>query len=209
MRRGAAGAVLLASGHLLGCSVGVGGAYVGKYRAHDAVQYEACLEDAAGRCADTRVSTRHVPARSFTGAVLAFPALGAAVVTHDGDTSARFRVDGSLEVLAGKGRFAVGGRTDVLFDDQGAVSVPVTIVGHASLLERLSVHAGVGYVPYSNLAGEISLVGARALAGVQIGLIRASQTSYVVLTVETDLTWVDFTTSYLSNGYTTHLGFFF
>jgi hypothetical protein len=204
-----AGALVVALASLAGCGVGGGGAFVGRWRPYDRVDYDACLVDDAGRCGEHRQVVTHVPARKVRGAIVTFPAAGVAVATRDGTTTTRARFEPSLEVLQGVGRVAVSVRVSGLFDLNGASSVPVIALGHLSLTERLSVHAGGGYVPYARSAGETSLVGGRALVGLQLALSRAVSVNYVVLSVDADETWIDFDHPYRAMGFTGHLGVYF
>lgn len=192
-----------------GCSVGVGSAYVGQWRAHDEVEYRACLEDAAGKCVAEKESVKHVPERSYYGVIIPYPALGAARVTHDGDTRTRFRMEPSLEVLRGKGRAAYGVRTGAVLDIRDAIFVPVMLLGHYSLHERFSVHAGLGGVPYARRGKEEAFLGGRGLLGFQWALGRVRSETYWVFSAEADTTLINFDAPYRATGLTGHLGIFF
>ena len=189
-----------------GCSVSVGG-YVGKHVARTNVDVEACLVDDYGRCTEKKQIVTHLPARHFWGAIVAFPALGAASVTAGDKTETGIRAEPSLEVLSGNGRYAWGVRGSFLLDDQ-STSVPVMAMGHISLAPRLGVYAGLGYAPWARLARDhmpelTSSNNERALVGVQIALQRI-----MVLSVEAVTLWLGFDGGYRSFGFTGHLGFF-
>lgn len=193
---------------LSGCSIGIGGAYVGKHAPRRDVQVEACLVDDAGACIDRKQIVRDQPARHFWGALLAFPAIGGASVTQNGMKSSEFRAEPSLEVLSGYGRFAWGVRGSWLLDGS-SMSVPITAIGHVSLVPRLGIYAGLGYAPWAQLthdraASEAAYANARALAGAQIRLARN-----FALSLETDSLWLGFDGGYHSYGFTGHLGIFF
>lgn len=193
---------------LSGCSIGIGGAYVGKHAARRDVQVDACLVDDAGTCVDRKQIVRDQPARHFWGALLAFPAIGGASVTSAGMKSTEFRAEPSLEVLSGYGRLAWGVRGSWVVDGQ-TMSFPFTAIGHVSVAPRLGLYAGLGYAPWAELkhdraASETSAANARALAGVQIRLGRN-----FAFSLETDSLWLGFDGGYHSYGFTGHLGLFF
>jgi hypothetical protein len=192
-----------------GCSIGVGSAYVGQWRAHDEVEFKACLEDEAGRCISEKESVKHVPERSYTGFILAYPALGTAWVTEGDRTSLRFRVEPSAELLHGKGPAAIGVRVSTVIDTRAAVSLPLMLLGHYSLGERLSVHAGAGVSPWARRGTDVAVLGGRGLLGFQWALGRVRTENYWVLSVEGDTQWIAFDRSYRSTGLTAHLGIFF
>jgi hypothetical protein len=192
----------------LGCSMGFGSAYVGQWRAHDDVEYRACLEDDTGKCIAEKERVQHVPERSYSGAILAYPAMGVSWVTREGATTPRWRVEPSLEILHGRGRAAYGVRVGALFESHEAISIPAMLVGHFSLTEWLGVYGGLGYLPYARLQKEQSTVGARGLLGFQFVLARVGET-YWVISAEADTLFIAFDQPYRSTGFTTHLGVFF
>lgn len=200
-----AGAIACA---VAGCGLGVGSAFVGQWHPHDRVAYNACLVDDAGACIDRKQVMTRVPGREFWGALVAFPSMGGASVTHDGVTTARFRLEPSLEVLRGSGRLALGLRTGVMIDADGATALNAMAIGHISMTERLSLHLGAGFVPYAETAEESAMIGARGLVGLQLALSRTQGRTHFVLTVEADTTWIDLATSYRSTGVTGYLGLF-
>ncbi len=206
MKRIASLSIVLAT---CGCSFGFGSAYVGQWREHDEVEYRACLEDESNRCISEKESVKHVPERSFFGVIVAYPALGATWVTRDGATTPRFRIEPSMEILRGRGRFAYGVRVGAVFDVRDAISLPAMLLGHYSLHERVSVYAGGGVIPYARRGSEQALFGARGLFGLQWALARVRSETYWVLSVEGDTSWIDFDSSYRSTGLTGHLGIFF
>jgi hypothetical protein len=202
-------ALALVAASLGGCSAGFGSAFVGQWRPYDRVDVDACLVDDAGRCREHKQVTTEVPGREFWGVVIAYPAAGVSSITQGGAHATRLRLTPSLEVMAGSGRFAVGGRIGAQIDRDGAGSMPIVGLAHLSLAERLSVHAGGGYLPYARQHGEIVHVGAQALGGFQLALSRARSENYIVATVETDVTWIAFAQHYRAIGISGHLGVFF
>ena len=212
MRAAAAVVVVVA---LAGCSVGAGSAYVGQWRARDVVEFAACLEDDHGRCVDEKQVTTHQPARRFWGVTASYPALGAASVTSGDEVTTRLRGEASVGFVRGEGRVAWGVRASFMLDLGADLSVPVTGLGHLSLSERIAVHAGLGYAPYTRRflpdeAFEVSYLGARGLAGVQYALGRHhGGNSYWVLTFEADTLVARFDHLYRSSALTGHLGLYF
>jgi len=192
-----------------GCSFGAGSAFVGQWRAHDRVDVDACLVDEAGRCAERKQVTTHVPARAFWGVLIAYPAVGIARISRGDGAATRARLAPSLEMMAGKGRLAVGSRVGAQIELDGARAMPIAALGHLSLTERLSVHAGGGYLPYARLHGESAFVGAEALGGFQLAFSRTRSETYIVATLEADATWIGFAQPYRALGLTGHLGIFF
>lgn len=192
-----------------GCSFGAGSAFVGQWRPHDRVDVDACLMDEAGQCAERKQITTHVPERAFWGVLIAYPAAGLARISHGDGGATKARLAPSLEVMAGKGRFAAGARVGAQIELDGARAMPIALLGHLSLTERLSVHAGAGYLPYARLHGESAFVGAEALGGFQLAFSRTRSETYLVATVEGDVTWIGFAEPYRAVGVTGHLGIFF
>ncbi len=202
--------VLLLALASAGCtSLGFGSAYVGQWRARDEVALRACREDESGRCMEHKEIVRHVPERSFGGVIFPYAAMGASFVTHEGRTIPRFRIEPSLEILRGRGRFAWGVRSGLVVDVRGAASVPAMAVVHYSLLERIGVYGAAGVVPYARRASETALLGGRGLLGLQWAISRPDLETYWVLTVEADTQWLQFADPYRSTGITGHIGVFF
>jgi len=205
---------VVALGQLAGCAIGAGSAYVGQWRPRTEVAIDACLVDEAGRCTDHKQVIETIPARRFWGVLIAFPALGGASVSHAGEHHTRLRFEPSLEILRGHGRFAWGVRGSFVGDDAGAFAFPVTGLGHLSLTPRLGVYGGVGYSPFARLVernrpGEITLIGGRALVGLQLAFSRAHSENFMVLSLEADTLLLGFDDPYRSTGVTGHLGLFF
>jgi len=201
---------------LAGCAVGAGSAYVGQWRPHDEVAFEACLVDDQGKCLERKEVVEHVPGRRFWGVLIAFPAVGAAGVTHAGDSQTVFRVEPSLEILRGSGRWAVGIRGGPVIDSGvgmdakgGAVSVPLTAIGRLSVLDQVSVYAGLGFSPFARLAGETAFSAERALAGLQLALSKTHSENFIILSVEVDQVRIQFDDPYRSTGVTGNIGLFF
>lgn len=215
--------LVLALAPLAGCSIGFGSAYVGQWRPREHVEFEACLQDEAGRCLDTKRVTRRVPGRRYWGLIAMLPgSMGPSMVTHRGEASTQLRVEPSLEYLRGRGRWAIGVRAGAVVEgktgeadlpedqrDPGLASFPVTAVGRVSLLPRLSVHLGLGYSPYSVRGDDRTFVAGRGLAGLQLALSKTHSESFIVLTVEVDRMLVRFDEPYRSTGITGNLGLFF
>jgi hypothetical protein len=202
-------AALATLASLAGCGIGFGSAFVGQWRKREQVELDACLVDEGDRCVEHKQIATPVPARRFWGAIITYPTLGAALVTEAGVRRTRLRFTPSLELMRGWGPFAVAVRAGVQVDLSAGRAVPVVALAHLSLTERLSVHAGGGYVPYARLHGERAYVGAQGLAGIQLGISRTRAENYVVISLEADTTWVGFAESYRSSGLSGHLGIFF
>ena len=207
---------------LAGCSFGMGSAYVGQWRPHERVDFEACLQDEAGRCIDRKQVTTHVPGRRYWGVIVALPAIGVARATHRGTSSTLTRLEPSVEYLRGRGRWAVGARASFVFEakneradvpeDQRSpllVSLPLTAIGRVSLSPRVSAHAGLGYSLFSALNDERSSVASRGLVGVQLALTKTHSENFILLTLEADLMRVRLDEPYRSTGVTGNLGVFF
>jgi hypothetical protein len=201
---------------LPGCAVGVGSAYVGQWGAHTDIDLQACRVDANNVCTDSKQITTTTPAKKFWGVNITYPAVGASSVSQGGMTTTRVRLDPSLEVLEGAGRFALGLRTGAILDvsntkrDKSMAGIlPVDVLGHLSLTDRIGIYGGVGYTPYARVNGETSMVGARGIGGVQFGLGRDFNEHYTVLTIEADSTWIDLDHPYHSTGLTGNFGIFF
>lgn len=192
-----------------GCSVGMGSAYVGQWRARDEVAFRACRDDDAGRCIEQKEVVRHVPERTFTGVSLPFAAMGASWVTHRDATTLRYRIEPAIEILHGRGPLAWGVRTGVVIDVRGAVSIPAMGVAHYSILERLGIYGGAGVIPYARRGDETGLFGARGLIGLQWALARGDRETFWILTVEADTLWVKLAEPYRATGVTGHIGLFF
>jgi len=199
----------LASLALSGCSFGAGSAFVGQWRPHEQIDFDACLVDDAGRCTARKQVTSQVPGRRFWGVITTVTAVGAASVSQADTTTTRARLTPSLEIMKGNGPLAVGVRGSVQLDLKAAGAVPLVVLGHLSLTDRLSVHLGGGYVPFARQAGENAFVGVQGLAGLQLALSRTHSENYIIMTLEADTTWIAFDQRYRSNGVTGHLGVFF
>ena len=206
----------------LGCSFGIGSAYVGQWRPHDQVDFEACLVDQTGKCVDKKQVVSHIPGRNFWGTIIALPALGAAQVEFKGETSTQIRAQASLEVLKGSGRWAVGIRAGFVntskvgkdangmpFKNGSASSAPIDVLGHLALLDRLSVYGGVGFSPIATIGDQTSSVAGRALAGLQFPLNRTQGETYIMLSLEIAREFFQFDDPYRATGVTGHLGIFF
>lgn len=216
---------------LAGCSIGAGSAYVGQWRPREEIAAEVCrVEDAPPgtvidaplasgepRCRETKRVVHEVPGRRYWGAILAFPALGAARVGYRGDTTTEVRVEPSFELLRGRGRWAYGVRASAVLDgrtqDDGeagiAGALAITGVGHLSLTEELGVYGGVGYTPYAAVLGERTALGARALAGVQLALQKTQGETFILINLELDRMYLELDDRYRSTGFTGNFGLFF
>lgn len=195
-----------------GCTLGFGSTFVGEWRARREIDYRACLEDEQGRCTKRREKVKDVPERSYFGVAIPFPAtMGAAFVTHKGNTEAKFRVESAIEVVRGRGPLAYGVRVGGAFDigDKVAVAIPVTFQGHYALTDNFNVYGGAGWVPYAQRENERSIIGARGLLGFRWSFANAYRQTFYVLGVEANTTWVNFDQSYLSTGTVGYMGAFF
>lgn len=206
-----------------GCSFGAGSTYVGEWRARKVVDYQVCVEDALGRCTETReVVTEHA-ARRFWGVHMNVFALGPSVTSDERGSASSFRGESSIEYLRGRGRVAWGLRASFLFDaaeDRTLVSTPFTGLGHLSISERLSVYGGLGLSPYNQLqtgstdatvrvSGSTALMG-RAVAGAHVVLYKTHGSTRTVLALEADtlIGRID-GAGYRTSALTSSLGFFF
>jgi hypothetical protein len=217
---------------LAGCSFGAGSAYVGQWKPRQHVEFEACLVDdqaelevaTAGepRCHDEKQVISERPGRRFWGVILPFPALGMSRVDYAGMTRSHLRAEPSLEVLKGKGRFAVGVRGGALFDagtggeddpdKLSSTSLSLAAIGHASLLDDLGVYGGVGYVTggvQTQATTERAALGGRVLGGLRLALSKTHSETFIVLSVEIDRVYLRLDDAYQSTGLTGHLGIFF
>ena len=188
-----------------GCALGIGSAYVGQWRQHRQVEYTACVID-NGRC-DPQPVTTDVPARKFWGTLVTFPAAGIAGAS-DG---VHLRLETALEYMRGYDRFAVGVRAGVqldLADKTFTTALPVTVLGHYSLSDRLAIYGGPGYVPGAWIGDSVSHIGATGVAGIEYGLGRDLDEHYVILSLEASTTWIDLARPYTSTGVTATLGLF-
>ena len=193
-----AGAVLSSA-----CSVGVGGAFVGQWRARSVVDYDVCIEDDAGRCASRKLVEHQQRARTFSGGVVSFPSVGVASVSVD-DAGARttvLRLGSSFEYLRGRGRLALGARAGVVVDvdsddsrGRPMLAVPISGIGHLGLSDRFALYAGFGLSPYARARlddGEgrsrpmVSTAGWCALVGWSTVLFRTYDTRTIAI-VEAD-----------------------
>jgi hypothetical protein len=214
-------AIVLAQ--LAGCSVGFGSAYVGQWRPHEHVDFEACLQDETGRCIDTKQVRTHVPGRKYWAVIATLPgSMGGSKATYQGTSTTLLRFEPSFEYVRGHGRWAIGARASLVYEAKTGegelpqdqrhpqlASFPITAVGRVSLLPRLSAHAGLGYSLFSARGDERSAVAGRGLAGVQLALSRTHSESFLVLTVEVDRMFVQLDEPYRSTGVTGNLGLFF
>jgi len=196
----------------MGCAIGWGSAFVGEWRARKEIDYRACLEDDRGQCIQRRETTKHLPARAFTGAVLGFPmTMGGAIVRQGGVTSTKLRLEPTLEILRGRGPWALGVRVGAALDiDNPPVAMfPVTLHGHYAFTENFNAYGGAGWVPFSFHKDEQSIIGARALLGARWSFANIFRQTFWNLGFEANTTWVDFDQPYLSTGMTGYVGAFF
>jgi hypothetical protein len=214
---------MIALAPLAACSIGAGSAYVGQWRPHEQVDFEACLQDEAGRCTDTKQVKSHVPGRRYWGVIAMLPgSMGISKATYQGESSTLLRVEPSFEYLRGSGRWAIGARAGLVLESKTGegdlpeaertpdlMSFPVTAVGRVSLLPRVSAHVGLGYSLYSTRGDEHAFVAGRGLAGVQLALSKTHSESYIILTIEVDRMFIRLDEPYRSTGITGNLGLFF
>lgn len=205
----------LALAALAGCNLGFGSAYVGQWRAHQEVEFEVCLEDEQGRCVETRSVVTEHPAREFWGVAMTFPSIGGSRTFASGLTYDAFRLEGSLEILRGQGRYAYGVRSSVIADlgETTSVALPITAMGHVGLSERFSAYAGLGWSPHTRIESTDRVIEGtsrsvvRALGGLQIVINRTHGESRFFSAFEIDhmrSTFGDL--EYRSLGLMSHLG---
>lgn len=205
---------------LAGCTFGFGSPYVGQYREREAVEFEVCVEDAAGGCAETSAVTRHEPARRFWGVSMSYPMLGVAYPTIEGVSQTAVRLELGAEYLRGRGRFAWGIRQSAVIDlgTDSFVTAPLMLMGHVGLSERFAAYAGAGaswYNLYSRDDGNEmttdfrSHLGGRVLAGLQIVGSRSQRNSRILYSFEADAAAASISElSYRSMGFTLSIGLF-
>jgi len=204
-----------------GCGLGIGGGYVGQWRPRDQVDFEACLLDQAGGCADTKQVVSHIPGRRFWGALLELPALGAAQVDHGGERSTQLHAQAGLEVLRGSGRWALGVRAGMVNNARtgegrggmplaGAATLfPIDVIGHLGVIDQLSVYGGAGVIPLSFSDGAHTLLGGRVLAGLQLPLNKVQGAMPLVLSLELDREYLHLDRPYRATGVAGCLGVHF
>ena len=202
---------------LTGCAIGGGSAYVGQWRPHDEVEFEACLVDDAGRCTDRKEVVQHVPGRRFWGAIVSFPAMGFAKTSHAGLDKTVMRVAPTLELLRGTGRWAYGLRSGLVIDavvgmndkEGGATVLPLEAIGRMAVIDRLSLYGGVGFAPFAQSQGERAFSGEHVLAGLQYALSKTHSENFIILSLEADTMFIQFDDPYRSSGLTGSIGLFF
>lgn len=183
-----------------GCGIGAGSSYVGQWAQRSDADYRVCVEDAARRCARTAEISALRPARSFHGTTVLFPTAGVAAVDERGHgPSIAPRMEVALQHVRGHGRFAFGGRGSFLLEPSlggssakgggSRSSTPLTALGYASIAERVAIHAGLGYSPYTRVAraGDVRTTSsvARGLVGADVLLMRRGET-HLATTLELD-----------------------
>ncbi|HEY4177950.1 MAG TPA: hypothetical protein VGM90_13980 [Kofleriaceae bacterium] len=194
-----------------GCTVGAGSAYVGQWRQHHERVLEACLEDETGACVEHKVVDVDVPARKFWGATLEW-SMGVAA-----DDGAAFRVEYATSFIRGRGRFAWAMRGGVILDVERSVSTNAMAFGYYSLLPRLALRAGLGYVPWAMTTGplhpsethETTHLGGRALVGAQYVVKRSRGENFLVLSLDVDRMYLGFERAREATGVTSSIGLFF
>ena len=205
---------------LTGCTFGFGSPYVGQYREREAVEFEICVEDASGECAETSAITRHEPARRFWGVSMSYPMLGVAYPTIDGVTQTALRLELNAEYLRGRGRFAWGVRQSAVLDmgTDFFLTAPLMLMGHVGFGERFAAYAGAGpswYNLYQRDDGNEmttpfrGYLGGRVLAGLQIVGSRSQRNSRILYSFEADAAAASISDlSYRSVGFTLSIGLF-
>lgn len=198
-----------------GCSLGAGSAFVGQWRPRTEHAFVACLEDDQGRCKDKKAVDVAVPPRKFFGYIVSFPAIGAAIVEKGGKTNTRFRMEYANELVRGHGVFAWGVRASLLLDWGAQTSLNVMGLGYLSLTERLALHVGLGYSPFSRSSSESgapsedAFIGGRALAGLQFALTRTRSENYLILSLDVDRMYIAFDDAVAATGIVGNLGIYF
>jgi hypothetical protein len=197
-----------------GCSFGFGSSYVGQWRAQEKVRFRVCVEDEAGSCREEHEVRERLPARRFWGVEIFFPNLGPSLSSIDGLDEVRFRLEGGLEFMRGRGRLALGLRATALAEfgpDATALAYPIIAVGHLGISDRFSTYAGLGWSPHTSFEiGAplgISRRVARAVAGLQVVLNHTHGESRFLWTVEIDrMGSLGGSIDYASWGLTSHFG---
>ncbi len=179
------------------CKLGIGSEHVGQWREQRVTQFDVCVEDDQGQCAEQHEQVQTEPARDFFGAQILWGNAGVASSSYQGNTKTTLRGELGFEYLMGHGDKALGLRGSILLDS--SVSVPLTLMAHWGPSTRFSFFAGAGYVPYSRLTilgdtsdKESSLLGGRLLAGMKFVGSRYKNETRWVWTIEVDKRWVHF-----------------
>ena len=209
------GALCLVALAAPGCSFGFGSSYVGQWRAQEKVRFRVCVEDEdGGGCREEHEVREELPERRFWGAEIFFPNLGPSLSSIDGLDEVRFRLEGGLEFMRGRGRLALGLRATVLAEfgaDATALAYPITAIGHYGISDRFSTYAGLGWSPHTSFEiGAplgISRRVARAVAGLQVVINQTHGESRFLWTVEIDrMGSLGGSIDYESWGLMSHLG---
>lgn len=226
MRRAA---VLAGCALATGCTFGAGSARVGQWVARREPAIEACLASNLAAvqtpttvgglrapCAERKQVVRERPARRFWGVITQAPTIGYASARLGEERFRAFRFAASLEFLRGRGRWAYGLRGGLLADrstatdGRGFLGYDALAMGHLAVTERLSLYAGLGYLPYAKVDEQTTSLGGRGLLGLQLPLNKTHSDNSIVLTLELDhVRLADLPSSYRSFGGVATLGIFF
>ena len=238
MKRASKGGAMIALAvtalSLGGCAFGLGSAFVGQWSPRQEVEFEACLTDASAPgvsnsgdgCKERKEVVADVPGRRFWGVVLPLLQIGPSWVSYDGEEETQIRFQPALELMRGKGRWAYGVRTGIIFDSSGKtmdgpdgepVSDPydsmsafdVTAMGHVSIVDRLSLYGGLGYLPWADARDQTTSVGGRGLLGFQLALSKTHSSNFIVLSMEIDRIYLRLDETYRSTGVTGTIGLYF
>ena len=139
---------------LSGCMIGGSSSVVGRWRGHREVDSTACVQNssAPGAACDKLITiARDIPPRRFTTMTFTFAAAGYAQMRgKDGYVGHGGTINGHLEYLYGKGKWAIGGRLGgnfmFGFDDRVFFTMPISGVAHLGD-HWGSMYAGAGYSP--------------------------------------------------------------
>lgn len=218
--------LMLLAALLSGCTFGFGSPYVGQWKAREAIEFEVCVENAAGECEQKQQVTKREPNRKFWGFQLSYPMIGVGFPKIGDDQQTSFRMDMNAEYLWGEGNFALGVRHSVVFELNTGnffLSTPVMLMSHVGLSDRLAAYAGAGYSYYNQYqqsevqpdgtamvtSTDVSYVGGRVLGGLQLVGSRSHRNSRILYTVEADTALSSIGgQTYRSFGFTLSIGLF-
>jgi hypothetical protein len=128
---------------------------------------------------------------------MSYPMVGISFPKIGDEQLTTFRADMNAEFLWGKGDFALGVRQSVVFDagDDLFITMPLMLMSHVGLNDRLAAYAGAGYSyvnrrqQYENdmvVADQTGYVGGRVLGGLQIVGSTSQRHSRILYTIEGD-----------------------
>lgn len=163
-----------------GCAIG-GYSTVGPLRAHDRTDYRVCLDASESTCEAHRDVVTRVPQRSFWGIAVAAP-IGRSLVDVGRGVEKTGRIEPCVELLRGRGAFAVGVRLSYAHDTIEATqtgtlrsyaTLPITVLVHWGVTDWFEVFGGAGISPYNHVfehgvMEDTSVIGVRGLLGAKV-----------------------------------------